>query len=153
MEYNLFIGGIVLLIIEFLIPGFGFFGIAGLLCLTAGSFFLLGGGMQAFLIILGIYAVLAAVVAVCCFYLPTESKWNPFVLWDKQHNRDGYTGSGDYSSMLGKTAVTLTPLRPAGTASVDGTRIDVVSLGDYIDKDVAVRIIRVEGSRLFVQKV
>lgn len=153
MEYNLFIGGMVLLIIEFLIPGFGFFGIAGLLCLTAGSFFLLGGGMNAFLIILGIYLVLGAIVAVCCFYLPTESKWNPFVLWDKQRNRDGYTGSGDYSSMLGKTAVTLTPLRPAGTASMNGTRIDVVSLGDYIDKDVAVRIVKVEGSRLFVQKV
>ena len=47
MEYNLLIAGVVLLFIEMLIPGFGVFGVLGLCSLSVGSFFVMGGGMEA----------------------------------------------------------------------------------------------------------
>lgn len=153
MEYNLLLIGLALIVIEIIVPGFGLFGIAGLGALTVGSFFVMGGGFEAFLVLLAIYAVIIAVVLLVCFYFPSESKWNPFVLWDKQKNNEGYTGSGDFSYLLHKTAVTLTPLRPAGTVSVDGERIDVSSFGDYIDKGVTVKIVKIEGSKIFVKTI
>lgn len=152
MEYYLLIGGVVLLVAEMAVPGFGILGIGGLVCLTAGGFFVLGGGYTAIAVLAGIYLLLALVIALCCFYLPRESKWNPFVLWDKQRNSAGYIGGRDLSALLGKKGHTLTTLRPAGTVEVDGKRLDVSSLGDYIPKDVSVTIIKVEGSKIFVEK-
>ncbi len=153
MEYNLLIAGVVLLFIEMLIPGFGVFGVLGLCSLSVGSFFVMGGGMEAFLVLLVIYVLLAAIVFFFFLYKPQNSRWNPFILWDKQKDSDGYTGSGDFSRLINRTAVTVTPLRPAGTVLVDEERIDVSSFGDYIDKDETVRIVKVEGSKIFVRKI
>lgn len=152
MEYYLLVGGVVLLLAELAVPGFGLLGIGGMVCVTVGGFFVMGGGMPALLVLLAIYLLLALVIGFCCFYLPKESKWNPFVLWDRQRNSAGYTGGQDLSALLGRQGVTLTPLRPAGTMELEGRRVDVCSLGDYILKDVPVTIIKVEGSKIFVEK-
>ena len=96
---------------------------------------------------------LGAVVALLFVYLPAESKWNPFVLWEKQENRHGYTGAEDHSQYLGKRGEVVAPLRPAGTVIIDGERVDVVSFGDYIMPGALVEIVKVEGNKLFVQEV
>ncbi len=153
MEYTLLLAGIILMSIEFVVPGFGVFGVLGLGCLTVGSYFLMGGGVWAITMLTLIYATIVAVLVFLCFYLPSESKWNPFVLWTKQKNVDGYRVTADYASLLERTATTITPLRPAGTILLDGRRLDVSSYGDYIDKDEQVIITKVDGSKIFVQKV
>lgn len=152
MEYSLLLAGVVLLAIELVVPGFGVFGIAGMACTTIGAFFVMGGGLPAMLILLGIYLVLALAIAFLCLYLPKESRYNPFVLWTRQQNSAGYTGGEDLSSLLGKQGKALTTLRPAGTIVLDGKRLDVSSLGDYIEKDTLVTIVKVEGSKIFVEK-
>ena len=153
MEYTLIMAGIVLMAIELAVPGFGAFGIFGLCCLTAGSYLLLGGGIWAITVLTLIYASIVAILVFLCFYLPSESKWNPFVLWTKQRNVEGYQSSRDYSGLLDQTATTITPLRPAGTVIIGGRRLDVSSYGDYIDKAEEVIITKVEGSKIFVQRV
>lgn len=151
-EYYLLVAGVVLLLVELVVPGFGIFGVAGMVCLTGGGYYLLGGGQVALAVLGTFYLLLALVIAFLCFYLPSESKWNPFVLWNKQRNTDGYTGGKNFISLQGKTARALTTLRPAGTIIVDGERVDAVSTGDFIDKDSVVRIVRVEGSKVFVER-
>ena len=103
--------------------------------------------------LLGFYLVAALVLAFLCLYLPKESKWTPFVLWDKQQNSAGYTGGSDYSSLLGKQGLALTTLRPSGTALIEGKRYDVSSLGDFLPKDSQIVVAKVEGSKLFVDLV
>lgn len=102
---------------------------------------------------LGVVLALGAVVALLFVYLPAESKWNPFVLWEKQENRHGYTGAEDHAQYLGKRGEVVAPLRPAGTVIIDGERVDVVSFGDYIMPGALVEIVKVEGNKLFVQEV
>ena len=46
----------------------------------------------------------------------------------------------------------LTVLRPAGTAVFGERRLDVVSSGDLIPKDARVRVVRVEGGRIVVER-
>lgn len=152
MEYSFLLAGVVLLAIELVIPGFGVFGIAGMACTTIGAFYIMGGGLPAIVILLAIYLALALGVAFLCVYLPKESKYNPFVLWTRQQNSAGYTGGDDLSQLLGKHGLALTTLRPAGTISVEGKRLDVSSLGDFIAKDTPVKIVKVEGSKIFVEK-
>ncbi len=47
--------------------------------------------------------------------------------------------------------VSVTPLRPSGTAEFDGDRIDVVTLGELIAQDTRVKVIEVEGNRVVVK--
>ena len=153
IEYYLLIAGVILMSVELVVAGFGIFGIGGLICLTGGGYFLLGGGFPALTVLLGFYLVAALVLAFLCLYLPKESKWNPFVLWDKQQNSAGYTGGSDYSSLLGKQGLALTTLRPSGTALIEGKRYDVSSLGDFLPKDSKIVVAKVEGNKLFVDLV
>ncbi|WML34888.1 NfeD family protein [Clostridium sp. OS1-26] len=47
---------------------------------------------------------------------------------------------------------TLTILRPAGIADVNGIKLDVVSEGEFISKDRKIEIIKVEGRRIVVRE-
>ena len=153
IEYYLLIAGVILMSVELAVPGFGVFGIGGLICLTGGGYFLLCGGLPALTVLLGFYLVAALVLAFLCLYLPKESKWNPFVLWDRQQNSAVYTGGSDYSALLGKQGVALTKLRPAGTVLIEGRRYDVSSMGDFLPKDSKIVVTKVEGNKLFVDLV
>ena len=59
LEAWLLLSGIILLIIEVIIPGFGIFGISGLFCLTVGLYCLMGGGVVSMLAVAGMYIILA----------------------------------------------------------------------------------------------
>lgn len=150
LAYYLLIAGVALLCAELAVPGFGIFGIASLFCFSGGAYFILGGGTPALMLLGGFYLLAALVVAFLCVYLPRESKWNPFVLWTKQKNSEGYTGGENLSALLGKSGTTLTTLRPAGTVLVEGRRYDACSLGDYVPKEERISIVKVEGSKIFV---
>ena len=73
LEAWLLLSGIILLIIEVIIPGFGIFGISGLFCLTVGLYCLMGGGVVSMLAVAGMYIILALGVLILWLYLPRES--------------------------------------------------------------------------------
>jgi membrane-bound serine protease (ClpP class) len=58
--------------------------------------------------------------------------------------------TADPRHWLGKHGTTLSPLRPAGVAEIDGERVDVVSTGGYVDAGVPVQVVRVDGPRVVV---
>ena len=72
---------------------------------------------------------------------------------ESQLKDEGYIASRDYGQYLGKLGTALSPLRPAGIGLFEGERLDVVSDGDFIDKDVSIEIIRIDGYRLIVRPV
>jgi membrane-bound serine protease (ClpP class) len=45
----------------------------------------------------------------------------------------------------------LSPLRPAGVASFDGRRTDVVSQGEFIESGEPLEVVRDEGTRVVVK--
>ncbi len=53
--------------------------------------------------------------------------------------------------LLGRDGVALSALRPAGTAEVDGRRIDVVAEGAFIEKGATVRVVAADGMRVVVR--
>jgi membrane-bound serine protease (ClpP class) len=56
------------------------------------------------------------------------------------------------SELMGAQGRSLTPLRPAGTASIGGRRVDVVAESDFIGRDEPVVVVREEGLRVVVRK-
>ena len=75
------------------------------------------------------------------------------VLDERQQNRNGYTSVIDKSRFLGKEGVCMTDLRPAGTITVDGEPVDVVTEGNFVKQCDTVKVINVDGSRVLVRQI
>ena len=53
----------------------------------------------------------------------------------------------------GTTGRTSSLLRPAGTATINGRRVDVISEGQPIAPGTDIKVVKVEGSRIIVRKL
>jgi membrane-bound serine protease (ClpP class) len=53
---------------------------------------------------------------------------------------------------VGRTGTSLSPLHPAGIADIEGSRLDVVSDGDFIDAGSTVEVTRVDSNRIVVRR-
>ena len=60
--------------------------------------------------------------------------------------------SPELMQYLDKEGRAITDLHPAGTAMIDGKRLDVVSRGEYIEKDAGLLVVNVSGNRIVVRK-
>lgn len=153
LEILLFMGGILLIVIELYTPGAGIFGIAGIVSIFASIFLTLGGGLVA-LNMLAISLVIAVVVFLFILrWLPTSKLWARLVLRDSTQSQQGYVSSQDYSKFLNKTGIVTSLLRPSGVIEIEGTWLDVVSEGQFIEPGVHVKVVSVTGNRIVVRPI
>ena len=154
-----FILGVALLLIElFVIPGFGVAGIAGIVLMLGSVFFVFRNAYKLETAVLGLSfaIILAFALAIALSYvLPKTRTWNHLVLSTVMDSGVGFHSAPreDFQGYVGKTGIALTPLRPAGTVRVDDKRLDVVTAGDFIVRETPVKIINVEGSKIFVEAI
>ncbi|MBQ3336742.1 MAG: hypothetical protein IJG80_05000 [Selenomonadaceae bacterium] len=117
---------------------------------TSSALMVLIYGSMIAIAVLGIFIVL---------YLGNrDSKKNSgmldeLVLDERQQNRDGYTSVTDKSKFLGAIGVCVTDLRPAGTVTVEGEPLDVVTEGGFVKAGDKVKVINVDGSRILVRQI
>ncbi|HET6274980.1 MAG TPA: NfeD family protein [Candidatus Cybelea sp.] len=64
-----------------------------------------------------------------------------------------YVTSADYRGLRGRSGTAVSFLRPAGIASIEGQRVDVLTEGEFIAQGTPIRVVRVEGARVFVEPV
>lgn len=145
--------GFVLLLIEVFVPGFGIFGIGGIICLGSSVYFLWGSSGVVLYLIAGIIAAMVVIVFLIVKFLPQNPLWNVMVLKNQQKTQDGYSSSANYKRYLGKHGKALTPFRPSGTALIEGERVDVVTEGEFLSAGVELVVVKVEGSRIIVREV
>jgi membrane-bound serine protease (ClpP class) len=164
-EILLFLIGVGLILVEvFVLPGFGISGIIGVsLVLFSMGVSLIGNvGLSfpemhqitqaiwtmAVTLILGV-----ALISSMIRYLPDNKMFNKLVLADQTDRNHGYTSSDSKDDLLGLEGVALTSLRPAGTVLIQDRRIDVVSVGDFIEKGAHVKVVDTSGSRVMVTRL
>ncbi len=149
----LFLAGILLIILELFLPG-GIVGVIGLICVVASLFLAAGSFTEMAISILIATAVSIIAVILLTKVLGKRMKFfKKFILTDSTNKESGYVSNETREDLVGQIAVTLTALRPSGTAVLGDERIDVVSEGAFIDKDEQVKIVKAEGSRIVVRKV
>ena len=144
----------------FVIPGFGVAGIAGIVALVAGlGMSLVGAGATTSMIIGALGRVAISVLLALggglalLRVLPHLPYGRRFVLDEVMHAHQGYaTAPVTDQSWLGRTGTAVSPLRPAGIAEVDGTRLDVVSDGGFIEAQATIEVTRVDGNRIVVRQ-
>ncbi|MFK7693448.1 NfeD family protein [Paenibacillus sp. HJGM_3] len=147
----LFVIGIVLLVVEMFVPSFGVLGIIGIVSIISGVV-MAAFDTQNALLSLGIAFVLAViVVAVFIRVFKHRGIWNRFILKDSLTTEQGYVSQSSKEHWLGAEGITVTPLRPAGTAELGGERVDVVTEGEFIPVNTRIRVVKVEGVRVVVK--
>ncbi len=150
----LFAVGMVLLLIELFVPGFGIFGGLGLVALVLCIVFQAKTAAEALIMVLVITAIVVALSLIAARSF--KRGWlyrSSLVLKDAEEKEAGYVSSSNFSHLAGKTGISITPLRPAGTAEFDGKKADVVTEGDFIPAKAEILVLRVEGSRVIVRQL
>ena len=108
-------------------------------------------GILRLMIIIGFIGVSGALIITIWFGVVM---WKHIVLRIEMESDKGYHSAvkEDYSEYLEQIGVALTALRPAGTAMIDGKRLDVVSIDDFIEVDMLIQVVGVNGAKITVEK-
>jgi membrane-bound serine protease (ClpP class) len=148
-----FVGGLVLIGMELAVPGIGIFGVAGVLLLFGSLFYMLGADTQAMIILAGGIVISVLLFALVIRRLPKSRLFSKVALTARSTGDKGYISHKDKSEYLHCMGRTITILRPAGTIRIGKERVDAVSNGGFIDRNVEVRVVQIDGSRIVVEPV
>jgi len=149
----LFIVGIVLVILELFVPAFGILGILGGGAIITGIILAAPDWKSA------VYAIIVAlVIATIIIVIFSRTKkgravWNKFVLREKLTTEEGFVPAESKAALVGEKGVTVTPLRPAGTALINDNRIDVVTEGGFVENNRPVVVVKAEGTWVVVREL
>ncbi len=152
-QVGLFLGGILCILIELLLPTVGLLAGLGVAMLLYSVLLALGGDMSA--VVAMAIALLVSVIAFILIAkrLPTSRLWAKVVLKDESTSARGFVSATEDTSLLGKRGRVKTELRPSGTAEIDGKLVDVVSEGAFLPVGTEVVVREVHGSRVVVRQV
>lgn len=174
LELVMFVLGTSLLLLEiFVVPGFGVFGISGIL-LMAGSLVMASSTfagmtsgerfhetMNGLGTLTGALVTVIVVASVLNHFLPSIPVFKHLILTPpgqitEDAGTDGATVAAPARSrtvVVGDQGTAASTLRPAGKATFDEMYVDVVSDGAYIEHGTPVEVVRVSGNRVVVRPV
>ena len=164
LEDVLIVGaGLVLLGIEaFVVPGFGIFGVAGIVAILSGLYMSLLGNIptmpdftRAAWVLTSSMLLLIGSAWALIRTLPSSSRLaeSGIFLLAKTTSAIGYESAEVRSDLVGKYGTAITDLRPAGTALIGDERIDVVSESEWISAGTPVKVLSAEGYRHIVRSI
>ena len=149
-----FLFGILMFIVEMFTPGFGVaggLGIASFAAIIVMQF--LANSLTAALIVTAILVLLLAVIVV----LFIRSFQKGALSRSRIVNAAAVEGESSPivkekgKSLVGKSGIAVTALRPAGIAEIDGQRMNVSTYGNFIEAGKEVAVDAVEGLNVFVK--
>jgi membrane-bound serine protease (ClpP class) len=152
------LGFIALAVEAFVLPGFGVAGVLGLAAIGGAMVLALMGAapttgdvMQALAILGASLVITAAVLYAWLRHIPNSNRFGGLFLREGMPQAEGYISGALRADLVGQEGVATTDLRPAGTATIAGERVDVVTEGEYVSQGSPVRVLRSEGYRHIVR--
>ncbi len=144
--------GVVVIIAEIILPSGGLLSILAIGLIGYSLYIVFDGiSVQAGLIFVVADIIMLPVLLVVGIKLLAKS---PVTLRKKLSSSDGVTSqSSEMEDYMGQDGVAITNLRPSGTALIKGKRVDVVSRGEYIDKNSKIVVSSVTGNQIIVYEI
>lgn len=147
--------GLVLLVVEMFMPGFGIPGISGTLLLIASIVmtWLEYGAKIGLGVTVGLLALMGIVISISLKSVKS-GRWNntDFTLQGAV-NDGGKADREEMQTLVGQEGKALTALRPVGAAEFACGKLNVQSDGEFIEKGAAVRVLRVSGTVIYVKQI
>jgi len=147
----LFLFGVILILVEAFMPGFGVFGLGGLVAVSASIVLSAATAAMGLRMLLVSFLVSGVAGYISFKYFQRRGTLRRFILTDSATKEMGYSSFAELGDLTGKIGKTVTPLRPSGIVEIDGSRYDTVSEGSFVDSGESVRVVKVEGMRVVVR--
>lgn len=146
--------GVVMLAVEvFVIPGFGWTGLLGLLATIGAIILAVAPGPEDAALTFAIVLSSLTLLGIAVWAVGSRLRAGHPLLGGMLSRDEGYRASLPRPELEGLDGVTLTDLRPAGVAQFGDERLDVVSEAGWIPAGSPVRVLRSEGYRHVVRHV
>ncbi len=150
--------GVIFCFIEAIVPSFGFWGITGILSTIAGIV------IHAIVTSSAIQVLIILVMLVLIFTLITllfirSAKYGLLAKLSFVENKTALplnyeeNFANEALNLVGKTAITVTELKPIGRVELEDKILQVSSKTSFIEKGTTVLIVKVEGKLIYVEKV
>jgi len=144
--------GLLLVFIEFYLPG-AIMGIGGgILILTSIVLFAMQTASPIWVVVyvIGTIIVLAYMIKFILRRIKTAKPGRSIYL---NSDQAGYQASQYDASVIGKTGVVVTDLKPGGHILVDGKRLQAISQSGYLPKGTEVLILSGQEESLIVKQI
>lgn len=148
--------GLTLIFIEFFVPGFGVFGISGLLSL-AGGIVTHAVLTKSIVQVLGLVLIFSLVLIIIFLLFVRSARFgllsrSPFVE-KKTAVPVNFEKESQFKDLVGKIGIVVAPLRPTGKILIDGKVYECIcETADMVENDEYVKVISVEGIKIIVEK-
>ncbi len=148
--------GLIFIIVEVFVPGFGFFGISGIIAVIAGIIVRICQGLN-------LTQSLTLILLVLGFFIVAFV----FMIYSARFGILGRTGlfetrstiSKDYNKtdkelkkLVGKSGRALGVLNLGGKAKINGKIYDVVSINSYIEEGAHIKVVEIKDNTIMVRK-
>ena len=167
LEMILFVVGLICIAIEvFVVPGFGVFGIGGLMMMMLGlvlmsqTFVVPQNTYQITQLTKGIWIALGGCFGLVGGFIAIRMLFPhiPLLQGLVMDSPDVQTMNeaeklADFEHLMGQTGVTTTQLMPSGKARFGDEMVAVVSDGSAVPKGSSIRVIEVQGNRIVVEQL
>ncbi len=153
LQATLLVLGLVFLLAEIFIPGFGIMGILGIILFVVGIIMTANTFIEALVLFLILLLVLAIVIILVVRSATKGRLSKKLVHRDSLSKKKGFSAVEDMKVFLGREGKAISMLRPAGIGQFDGVRLDVVTKGAYIEEDSDIKITEVVGRRIVVDVI
>lgn len=146
----LYIIGLIFIIFDGKVTTDGTIAVIGLLLM------ILALAMPAPGIVYKVLVGMALVIAAPTSYLftkvfPKRNMWSKMTLNEKLTSELGYNSMNEsYKELLGKEGLTKTPFRPTGTVEIEGKFYSATTDNQWLDAEVKVKVISVDGTKIVV---
>lgn len=149
--------GVILCIIEAVIPGFGFFGIAGILCEIGGIVVhavVSGSAIQVFCLILIIVLITLLLFLIFVNSAKHGMLAKSAIVETKTSLPKDYREKAEnqLKTLIGKEGITLTECRPVGKIKIGQDTYEAQSIGSVIGKGEVIHIKAIEDARIMIDK-
>jgi membrane-bound serine protease (ClpP class) len=154
MPWLMLVAGLLMLAVEvFVIPGFGWSGLLGILAVIGGVILAVSPQPADAAFTFALLISSLTLIGIALWHVATRMRGGHPLLGGMLRREDGYIANLPRPELEGMDGIALTDLRPAGTAQFGDERLDVVSEAGWISAGSLVRVQRSEGYRHVVRAV
>lgn len=149
-----FIVGIIFLIIEIFVPGFGIFGIMGII-LTAFSIVFkicIGNSIEEVLWSILIAFVIIIALLVVFIYSARKGLISKSDIMNSGTALPTFYSKTDLEFLIDEVGETITDLKPIGKIKVENEQYDAKSLDGYLETGVKIKVVSIENNTICVCK-
>ena len=152
----LLIVGAIFIIVEIVVPGFGFFGITGIISVIAGVVVRICQGLNwvqsivLILLVLGCFLIGTIIMIISAKFgiLGLTGLFENRTTIDKNYNK----AEKQIRKLVGRSGKTITRLNLAGKAKIRGKIYDVVSINSFIDIGKNIKVVEIRDNNIMVRK-